>query len=113
MTRPKVLITGAASGIGRATAVRFATEGYDVCVNDIQGDKLNTLLKEFPAGNHLLFEGSYADQEVIKRGEKIIGDNWGGMLTVLVSCAGISEKTDPLEMDIDRWRVTFDTMVNG
>lgn len=112
MKRPKVLITGAASGIGRATALRFAREGYDVCANDIQADKLAQLLGELPPGNHLILKGSYADKEAIKNGEKLIKENWG-TLDALVSCAGISGKTDPLEMDIEQWRVLFDTMVNG
>lgn len=112
MNRPKVLITGAASGIGRATATRFAHEGYDVCANDIQTDKLTTILSELPPGNHLLFPGSYAEKEAIERGEKLISENWG-TLDALVSCAGISGRTDPMEMDIEEWRVIFDTMVNG
>ena len=33
MSRRKAVITGASSGIGRATAVRFASDGYDVCLN--------------------------------------------------------------------------------
>src|SRR4051812_43899930 len=112
MSRPKVLITGAASGIGRATALRFAHEGYDVCVNDIQAEKLAKLLNELPQGNHLIFSGSYADKEVIAKGQQVVSDNWG-TLDVLVSCAGISSPTDPLQMDIEEWRVIFDTMVNG
>ena len=58
------------------------------------------------------FIGSYADEEVIFEGEKTIQQNWG-TLDVLINCAGVSEKTNPIEMDIDRWRVTFDCMVNG
>lgn len=112
MNNKKVLITGAASGIGRATAVRFANEGYDVCLNDIQAEKLTALLNELPPGNHLNFIGSYADEEVIFEGEKTIQQNWG-TLDVLINCAGASEKTNPIEMDIDRWRVIFDCMVNG
>jgi 3-oxoacyl-[acyl-carrier protein] reductase len=112
MNRPKVLITGAASGIGRATALRFAHEGYDVCLNDIQADKLTQLLNELAPGNHLILHGSYAGKEVIQNGEKLIKESWG-TLDALVSCAGISQKTDPLQMEIEEWRIIFDTMVNG
>ena len=112
MNRPKVLITGAASGIGRATALRFAREGYDVCANDIQADKLSALMSDLSRGNHLLLKGSYADKETIEKGEKLISEEWG-TLNVLVNCAGISGMTDPIEMDIEKWRVIFDTMVNG
>ena len=112
MNRRKVLITGAASGIGRATAIRFANEGYDVCLNDIQLEKLTTLLYELPEGNHLLLHGSYAEKETILEGEKIIQQNWG-TVDALINCAGLFERTDPIEMDIDRWRVVFDCMVNG
>ena len=31
----KVLITGAASGLGRALALRFAQEGSEICIADI------------------------------------------------------------------------------
>lgn len=112
MNKPKVLITGAASGIGRATAIRFANEGYDICANDIQADKLETLLIELPSGNHLQFAGSFADAGSISLGEKILADNWGA-LDALVNCAGVSQKSDPLKMDLSRWRVVFDIMVNG
>lgn len=112
MRRRKVLITGASSGIGRATAIRFANEGFDVCLNDIQAEKLTALLSELPEGNHLYFIGSYAEKKVILEGEKTILQNWGS-LDVLINCAGVSEKTDPIEMDIDRWRIIFDCMVNG
>jgi NAD(P)-dependent dehydrogenase (short-subunit alcohol dehydrogenase family) len=40
MKQKKVLITGAASGIGRAAASRFAREGFDVFAVDINADAL-------------------------------------------------------------------------
>ncbi len=112
MERKKVLITGAASGIGRATAIRFANEGYDVCLNDVQAEKLASVMAELSKGNHLLVEGSYADGKTMLEGEKIIQKNWGE-LDVLVNCAGIFKKTDAVGMDIHQWRVVFDTMLNG
>ena len=112
MNRRKVIITGAASGIGKATAIRFANEGYDVCLNDIQSGKLSALLNELPEGNHLLLHGSYADDATIIEGDKLIQQHWGSV-DVLVSCAGMFEKTDPIAMAIEQWRVTFDRMLNG
>ncbi|MEP6594910.1 MAG: SDR family oxidoreductase [Ginsengibacter sp.] len=112
MSKLKVLITGAASGIGRATAIRFATEGYDVCANDVQADKLSALMDELPQGNHLSFPGSYESKEDILRGETVISKNWGS-LNALVNCAGVSERSDPIQMELERWKKIFDIMVNG
>ncbi|MDQ6479456.1 SDR family oxidoreductase [Dyadobacter sp. LHD-138] len=108
----KVLITGAASGIGLATAMRFAQEGWDVCLNDIQTKKLRRIMQDLPAGNHLIFAGSYADSAAVKSCGKMILEKWG-RLDVLVNCAGVSERTDLLEMEPERWRRIFDLMVNG
>jgi len=112
MDRPKVLVTGAASGIGKATAIRFASEGYDVCLNDINEAGLENALKELHPGNHILFHGNYADMEDIARCEKLIQEQWHE-LDVLVNCAGVTEKSDPFGMDVERWRNVFDIMIDG
>lgn len=112
MKKPTVLITGAASGIGKATALRFAHEGYDVCLNDIQTEKLFETMNALPDGNHLCFDGSYADVAVIEKGKTLISERWNH-LDVLVSCAGVSVKTDPIVMSLDEWRTIFDIMING
>jgi NAD(P)-dependent dehydrogenase (short-subunit alcohol dehydrogenase family) len=112
MKRKKVLITGAASGIGKASAIRFAEEGYDVCLNDIQEEKLQSLSMELVKGNHLILSGNYAEEATILSGEQLIKENWGS-LDVLVNCAGMFEKTYPLEMDLGRWRKIFDCMLSG
>jgi 3-oxoacyl-[acyl-carrier protein] reductase len=112
MTRRKVLITGAASGIGKATAQRFAAEGCDVLANDVQETRLNDLLKSLSKGDHLLLAGSYDDAHTINIGKELIREKWG-TIDVLVSCAGVFQKTDPINMDITEWRRAYDTMVNG
>lgn len=112
MSRKTVLITGAASGIGRATALRFAAEGYDVCLIDLQEAKTKEVLKDLPPGNHLSLTGSFADQDTIKTAKTIIQEQWNN-IDVLVNCAGLFKKTDPLNMPLEEWRRIFDVMVNG
>ena len=50
------VVTGAASGIGRATALRFAEDGYSVLLFDIDRDRLDEALQSdlsgFPATGH-------------------------------------------------------------
>jgi NAD(P)-dependent dehydrogenase (short-subunit alcohol dehydrogenase family) len=112
MNHKKVLITGAASGIGRATAIRFASEGYDVCLNDINKAKLNEVFYQLQSGNHIILAGSYADQKVISRGEKLIQAEWG-FLDALVNCAGVYEQTHSVNSTLNDWHNVFDIMVNG
>ena len=106
------MITGAASGIGKATAIRFAREGYNVAANDIQAEKLNGLFAGFPGGDHIPLPGSYNEADNIRTFETLIRSRWG-RVDALVNCAGISDQTDPIEMDLARWRLSFDSMVNG
>lgn len=112
METKNVVITGAASGIGKATAIRFAREGYNIGANDIREEELETLFAGLPAGDHILLPGSYHEVQNVKRFDALIRSRWG-RVDALVNCAGISEQTDPIEMDLSRWRVTFDAMVNG
>ncbi len=59
----KVLITGASSGIGRATAKRFAEGGWEVCVLARRAAELEQLLGELPEGDHLLQAGDYSSPQ--------------------------------------------------
>ena len=43
----KIVVTAAAQGIGRATAIAFANEGADVLATDINEEKLNELSKDY------------------------------------------------------------------
>jgi 3-oxoacyl-[acyl-carrier protein] reductase len=112
MERKRALITGASSGIGRATAIRFASEGYDVCLNGQNEERLNAVFSQLSAGNHLLFSGNYADEAVITKAEKLIREAWG-VLDVLVNCAGIFEQVHVVNSTLNEWHKIFDIMLNG
>ena len=110
--RRKAVITGASSGIGRATALRFANDGYDVCINARRTERLQELLKQFPSGNHLACPGDYSDPAVIARLEHELKQKWGHV-DVLVNCAGINQSAPVVDSPIDQWRKPFDTMFEG
>jgi NADP-dependent 3-hydroxy acid dehydrogenase YdfG len=90
MTSPTVFISGAAAGIGRATALRFAREGYRVGGYDLDMAGLSTLRDE---------AGRFGGQVVIGRLDVTDADDWrqqleaftapSGRLDILVNNAGV------------------------
>ena len=110
--RRKIIVTGASSGIGRATAARFAAEGCDVCVNARREARLQELVNTFPRGEHLVCPGSYDDATVVAAMEKRVRDSWG-RVDVLVNCAGVGFPADAITSPLEEWRKPFDIMFNG
>src|SRR5690242_120327 len=111
-TKKKVVVTGASSGIGRATAARFAADGYDVCVNARREERLRELVKSFPPGDHLVCPGDYSVQSVIDEMNQALRARWG-RLDALVNCAGVSQSAHAIEAPLEQWRKPFDTMFEG
>ena len=110
--RRKVIITGASSGIGRATAVRFAQDGCDVCVNARREPRLQELVRELPPGDHLVCPGDYSDPAVVEAMGNAIRERWG-RVDALVNCAGIHRAADTVGSPLEEWRRPFDVMFEG
>jgi 3-oxoacyl-[acyl-carrier protein] reductase len=110
--RKKVVVTGASSGIGRATASRFAREGWDVCVTARREKELQDLVASFPAGDHLVCPGDYSDLSTAALVGTSIQEEWG-RLDVLANVAGLYFPADPIDSPLEDWRKCFDVMVNG
>ena len=98
------LITGGASGIGKATAKRIAAEGGSVVVADLQDDSGKGVVAEIEQGGrkaayvhlNVTDEGGWADAVAATL------DAFGG-LDILVNNAGIGD-TEPLEVTtVDTW----------
>ena len=108
----KVVVTGASSGIGRATAARFASDGWDVCLNARRESRLRDLLAALPGGEHLLCPGDYSNPEVIESIASMLREKWG-RVDALVNCAGVFQGADALSSSIEEWRRPFDIMFEG
>src|SRR6202795_1057528 len=115
MSNPVVLITGALTGIGRATAIDFARQGARVVVSgrrDEAGQKLAAELREIGV------EAEYWRADV--RHEDDVRDLVNktvtrfGRLDVAVNAAGTEGKPGPVtEQSAESYATTFDTNVLG
>ena len=110
--RKRAIITGASSGVGRAAALRFAVEGWDVCLTARRGDALQQLLGELPPGDHLLVPGDYSQEATAQAIAGQVAEHWGA-LDALINCAGIYFPIHTIDTPVDEWRRAFEIMVNG
>lgn len=105
------LITGAASGIGRATAETFHREGARTILVDVDGDPLTALASELGdrATAHVVdLAARGAPAEVARHAKRDVA--W---LDVLVNNAGVSSKTLFANVDEAEWDRVFDVNVNA
>jgi len=111
-SRKTVLVTGASSGIGRATAARFAADGWDVCLTARREPLLHAIAADLPAGKHFVVPGDYAEAATADRLAAEIGRRFG-RLDALVSAAGAWQPQPAIGSPLEDWRQTFDTLVDG
>lgn len=108
----RVVITGASSGIGKATAFRFAHEGWDVCLVARRQNLLEEIHQELPGGHHLVCAGSYDDVAIAEKLRQAVQQEWGPV-DALVNCAGVYMGADAVNSPLEEWRKPFDIMLNG
>src|SRR5512135_3623550 len=86
-----VLVTGAASGMGRATARVFAAEGAHVAVTDYDAAGAEAVAKEIAAGggSARAWKLDVADRDEIGRVVDAVAAHFGG-LDIIVNNAGVS-----------------------
>jgi NAD(P)-dependent dehydrogenase (short-subunit alcohol dehydrogenase family) len=104
------VVTGAGSGIGRATAIRLAREGARVVAADLRGDRLTLLTDEFPQLCLVPVVGDVA----VEAGVREIVAAAGGRIDALANVAGIMDGfLPPAEVDDDTWERVFAVNVTG
>jgi NAD(P)-dependent dehydrogenase (short-subunit alcohol dehydrogenase family) len=115
MSSPVVLITGALTGIGRATAVAFAREGARVVVagrREQEGKKLEKELRELGAEVEFVITDVRHDDDIRALIDKTVARF--GRLDVAVNNAGTEGVPGPVtEQTAESYAATFDTNVLG
>src|SRR5437773_11186521 len=102
-----MLITGAARGLGRATAARFIERGAQVAVNVRTPERAETLAREL-GGNSWPAPGDIRNAEGVRELVADIVERFG-RLDVLVNNAAIASPTRIEQLTEDEWRATIDT----
>lgn len=83
-----ILITGAASGIGKETAIESSKMGAKIVAVDLNADGLNALAPQLEGEGHLTFDGNLCNDEFLK----LLAEN-APVLNGVFLCAGVSDTT--------------------
>lgn len=97
-----VAITGSATGIGAATAKRFASEGASVACIDINTEANEATAGSLP-GDALALDCDVREPDQQEAAFERIVQQWG-RIDVLVACAGIYVGGPLAEIPLARWR---------
>ena len=93
-----VLVTGAASGIGRATAELFLRQGAQVAAIDLKWKKESS----DALSGALILQADVSVEKDCRNTTVRVFDNFGS-LDVLVNCAGITHRANVIETSVFEW----------
>lgn len=111
-----VLISGATSGIGRATAELFAKNGYKVIATGRRTDRLDALSAHFKGkynADLLTLPFDVRDLDSVRAAIENLPEDWRD-IDILINNAGLSRGLSPIhEGDIEHWETMIDTNIKG
>lgn len=112
----KILVTGATSGFGRAIALRFAREGYDVIITGRRKDRLSELEQEIKSSGKSRVLSLNFDVRDREKTAAVIGKlpkAWR-KIDILVNNAGLAAGLSHVDTaDMEDWEAMIDTNVKG
>ncbi len=115
-SRRVVLVTGSSRGIGRATIIKFASEGNDVVINynksKKEAEKLKMQIEEKYNVNALVYKCDVSKEDEVKDMIKEIISKYG-KIDVLVNNAGIAYDRNFNEITIEEFKRTLEVNVIG
>jgi 3-hydroxy acid dehydrogenase/malonic semialdehyde reductase len=113
MQNPTVFITGATSGIGRATAVLLGNSGFRIIAAGRRTDRLEELKTLLPEGQLHTVAFDVRDKEAVKNAIQTLPANWQ-TIDILVNNAGNAHGLSDIQNgNTDDWDMMIDINVKG
>jgi NAD(P)-dependent dehydrogenase (short-subunit alcohol dehydrogenase family) len=107
----RALITGGASGIGKATARRFLDEGVEVVIMDRDTKACEQIQQEMPELSGVIL-ADVSNPDSVKSAFAQLDTIWGG-LDICINNAGISLRHSFLDITPEEWQQVIDVNLNG
>jgi NADP-dependent 3-hydroxy acid dehydrogenase YdfG len=111
-----ILITGASSGFGKATATKFAAGGWNVIITGRRKEKLEVLAKALEANygiKTLCLNFDVQDKKAVFDNLQNLPTEWQA-INILVNNAGLALGRDSFEnANLEDWETMIDTNVKG
>jgi NAD(P)-dependent dehydrogenase (short-subunit alcohol dehydrogenase family) len=108
------LITGAGSGMGRATALLFAREGAKVAVNDVNLESAQKTVEEIKkmGGTAIAIKADISEAKEVEAMIDRVIKEFGG-IQILINNAGISVSCPAIETPLELWDRVMGVMLRG
>lgn len=108
------IVTGGASGIGKATVIRFAEEGAKVLIWDLDEERGRKLAEELQEkGSEVIFSKvNTANYAEIENAAKQVAAKFG-KIDILINNAGITRDSSLKKMTPEQWQQVIDVNLSG
>ena len=106
------IVTGAGSGLGRATALRIASEGGAVAFLDIAGDAAEKAAADAEGGRAIAFACDVSDPDSVRDAVEATAKDLGRP-SVLCNVAGVGRMVHTVEETLDWWNRTLAVNLTG
>ncbi len=107
-----VIVTGAASGIGLGIAHRFAAEGAEIAICDVDAAALEKVASSFPTERTLARPCDVSKAADVDAFVAAVVQRFG-KLDVIVNNAGVAREGSVLDVSLDDWDATIATDLSG
>lgn len=111
-----ILITGATAGFGKAIAIHFAQNGYDICITGRRKERLNALRDELQkryGAKVIALTFDVRNKEEVKQAIELLKKEVNA-IDILVNNAGLAAGFGTIdEGNTDDWDVMIDTNIKG